>query len=213
MSVGIAFRKKNGQQIEVKGRYKIFSTSDSNSNDRFKAVFSDIPEKYLAVTERIIFLLEKEYNKKRDAIVYVSLAEHIHGAVERSKKGIEVKNPLIMDIRRLFKDGFETGVAALKEIESEFDVSFSEDEAAYIAQYLVNGQLDYLVDMNEVSKLMQEVINIIKYTFRIDFNEESICYHRFVTHMKLLSVLPNFVQIWRKEQQHLQYLLNQKTKI
>lgn len=187
MGVGVAFGKKNGQMANLEGRYKVFSTSDSKINERFKAVFSDISEEYLEITERIIFILEKEYGKKIDDIVYVSLTEHIHGAIERFKKGIEVKNPLLMDIRRLFKDEYETGLMALKEIESVFGLTFEEDEAAYIAQHLVNGQLDNLVDINDMSKLMQEIINIIKYSFRMEFNEDSIYYHRFVTHLKFFA--------------------------
>lgn len=187
MGIGVAFGKKNGQMADLKGRYKIFSTSDSKINERFKAVFSDISEEYLEITERIIFILEKEYDKKIDDIVYVSLTEHIHGAIERLKKGIEVKNPLLMDIRRLFKDEYETGLMALKEIEAVFGLTFIEDEAAYIAQHLVNGQLDQLVDINDMSKLMQEIINMIKYTFRMEFNEDSIYYHRFVTHLKFFA--------------------------
>ena len=187
MGIGVSFGKKNGQDASLKGRYKIFSPSDSKINERFKAVFSDISEEYLEITERIIFILEKEYDKKIDDIVYVSLTEHIHGAIERLKKGIEVKNPLLMDIRRLFKDEFETGLMALKEIEAVFGLTFAEDEAAYIAQHLVNGQLDNLVDINDMSKLMQEIINIIKYTFRVEFNEDSIYYHRFVTHLKFFA--------------------------
>ncbi|MHC5227749.1 BglG family transcription antiterminator LicT [Enterococcus sp. LJL99] len=210
MGVGLAFGKKNGQQIKLDGRYKIFSNSDTKINDRFKAVFSNISEEYLAVTERIIFLLEKEYNKKIDDIVYVTLAEHIHGAIERSKKGIEVKNPLLMDIRRLFKDEFEIGLLALKEIDTEFGVSFAEDEAAYIAQHLVNGQLDHLVDINDISKLMQEVINIIKYTFRMEFSEDSIYYHRFVTHLKFFAQRIIEHQVYKSENDDIFEVFKQK---
>lgn len=187
MGVGVAFGKKNDQEVELTGRYKVFSNTDSDINDRFKAVFSDISEEYLEVTERIIYILEAEYNKKISDIVYVTLAEHIHGAIERQKKGIYLKNPLLMEIRRLFKDEFDVGIQALNELNSEFGILFTEDEAAYIAQHLVNGQLDNLVDINDISHLMQEIIDIIKYTFRMEFNEESIYYHRFVTHLKFFA--------------------------
>jgi len=187
MGVGIAFGKKNGQIVDPSTRYKIFSNINSKILNRFKDVFSDIPEDYLEITESIIFVLEKEYGKKVDDIIYVSLTEHIHGAVERYKRKIEVKNPLLMDIKRLFKDEFEIGLLGVKEINSRFNVEFSEDEAAYIAQHLINGQLDNLVDINDMSKLMQEIINIIKITFRMEFNEESIYYYRFVTHLKFFA--------------------------
>lgn len=210
MGVGIAFGKKNGQIVEPSNRYKIFSNINSKIIDRFKNVFSDIPEDYLEITERLIFVMEKEYGKKIDDIIYVSLTEHLHGAVERINKGIEVANPLLMDIKRLFKDEFEVGMLGVKEVNQRFDVAFSEDEAAYIAQHLINGQLDNLVDINDMSKLMQEIINIIKFTFRIEFNEESIYYYRFVTHLKFFAQRVIDKQIYASENDDMFDLFKEK---
>lgn len=210
MGVGIAFGKKNGQIVEPSNRYKIFSNINSKIIDRFKNVFSDIPEDYLEITERLIFVMEKEYGKKIDDIIYVSLTEHLHGAVERINKGIEVANPLLMDIKRLFKDEFEVGMLGVKEVNQRFEVAFSEDEAAYIAQHLINGQLDNLVDINDMSKLMQEIINIIKFTFRIEFNEESIYYYRFVTHLKFFAQRVIDKQVYTSENDDMFDLFKEK---
>lgn len=210
MGVGIAFGKKNGQIVEPSNRYKIFSNINSKIIDRFKNVFSDIPEDYLEITERLIFVMEKEYGKKIDDIIYVSLTEHLHGAVERINKGIEVANPLLMDIKRLFKDEFEVGMLGVKEVNQRFEVVFSEDEAAYIAQHLINGQLDNLVDINDMSKLMQEIINIIKFTFRMEFNEESIYYYRFVTHLKFFAQRVIDKQVYTSENDDMFDLFKEK---
>ncbi|MGY3704242.1 BglG family transcription antiterminator LicT [Vagococcus martis] len=210
MGVGIAFGKKNGQIVEPSNRYKIFSNINSKIIDRFKNVFSDIPEDYLEITERLIFVMEKEYGKKIDDIIYVSLTEHLHGAVERINKGIEVANPLLMDIKRLFKDEFEVGMLGVKEVNQRFEVVFSEDEAAYIAQHLINGQLDNLVDINDMSKLMQEIISIIKFTFRMEFNEESIYYYRFVTHLKFFAQRVIDKQVYTSENDDMFDLFKEK---
>ncbi|MCI0130913.1 MULTISPECIES: BglG family transcription antiterminator LicT [unclassified Vagococcus] len=210
MGVGIAFGKKNGQIVEPSNRYKIFSNINSKIIDRFKNVFSDMPEDYLEITERLIFVMEKEYGKKIDDIIYVSLTEHLHGAVERINKGIKVANPLLMDIKRLFKDEFEVGMLGVKEVNQRFEVAFSEDEAAYIAQHLINGQLDNLVDINDMSKLMQEIINIIKFTFRIEFNEESIYYYRFVTHLKFFAQRVIDKQVYTSENDDMFDLFKEK---
>nr|WP_277756561.1 PRD domain-containing protein [Vagococcus sp. CY53-2] len=169
-----------------------------------------MPEDYLEITERLIFVMEKEYGKKIDDIIYVSLTEHLHGAVERINKGIKVANPLLMDIKRLFKDEFEVGMLGVKEVNQRFEVAFSEDEAAYIAQHLINGQLDNLVDINDMSKLMQEIINIIKFTFRIEFNEESIYYYRFVTHLKFFAQRVIDKQVYTSENDDMFDLFKEK---
>lgn len=185
---GIAFGKKQGNEVELSGGYKIFSNSDKELNQRFKNIISDISEEYMKITEQVVFTLEKEYDKKVNDIIYVSLTEHIHGAVERFKKGIQIKNPLLIDIKRLFRDEYEVSKQALKAIKEEFGIEFEEDEAGYIAQHIVNAQLDDdMSDIVNVTRIMQDILNIIKYSYKIDFNEESVYYYRFVTHLKFFA--------------------------
>lgn len=188
MGRGIAFGKKQGNEVELSGGYKIFSNSDKELNQRLKNIVSDIPEEYMKITEQVVCMLEKEYDKKVNDIIYVSLTEHIHGAVERFKKGIQIKNPLLVDIKRLFRDEYEVSKQALEAIKEEFGIEFEEDEAGYIAQHIVNAQLDDdMSDIVNVTRIMQDILNIIKYSYKIDFNEESVYYYRFVTHLKFFA--------------------------
>ena len=39
-------------------------------------------------------------------------------------------------------------------------------------------------DIVNVTRIMQDILNIIKYSYKIDFNEESV-YYRFVTHFEI----------------------------
>ena len=188
MGRGIAFGKKQGNEVELSRGYKIFSNSDKELNQRLKNIVSDIPEEYMKITEQVVCMLEKEYDKKVNDIIYVSLTEHIHGAVERFKKGIQIKNPLLIDIKRLFRDEYEVSKQALEAIKEEFCIEFEEDEAGYIAQHIVNAQLDDdMSDIVNVTRIMQDILNIIKYSYKIDFNEESVYYYRFVTHLKFFA--------------------------
>lgn len=142
----------------------------------------------MKITEQVVCMLEKEYDKKVNDIIYVSLTEHIHGAVERFKKGIQIKNPLLIDIKRLFRDEYEVSKQALEAIKEEFGTEFEEDEAGYIAQHIVNAQLDDdMSDIVNVTRIMQDILNIIKYSYKIDFNEESVYYYSFVTHLKFFA--------------------------
>ncbi len=189
MGRGIAFGKKGNQHADLSNfKYKIFSNKDKNLNEKLMTVVSEIPEKYIEITTKIVSLFEKDYNKKLNDIVYVSLTEHIHGAVERYNKGIQVKNPLILEIKMLFADEYNVSKKALELLKQEFGVNFDDDEAGYIAYHIVNAQLNNDIgDVANIIKIMQEILNIIKYYFKVDFNEESIIYYRFVTHLKFFA--------------------------
>ena len=189
MGKGIAFGKRAGQCAELIKGYKVFKNSDKELNKRFKSIISDIPQEYMKITERVVFALEKEFDKKINDVIYVSLTEHIHGAIERFKQGIQLKNPMLIDIKRLFKDEYEVSKQALEYIEEEFGIVFEEDEAAYIAQHIINAELnDNMIDVANITKIMQEILSVIKYTYKMEFDEESIFYYRFITHLKFFAL-------------------------
>ena len=90
MGKGIAFGKKGNQKVDLTNlNYKIFSCKNKNINNKLISIVSDLPQEYILLTRKIISTFEKEYNKKLNEIIYVSLTEHIHGAIERYQQGIQ----------------------------------------------------------------------------------------------------------------------------
>ena len=61
--------KKQGNEVELSRGYKIFSNSDKELNQRLKNIVSDIPEEYMEITEQVVCMLEKEYDKKVNDII------------------------------------------------------------------------------------------------------------------------------------------------
>lgn len=105
------------------------------------------------------------------------MVNHIYTAVVRAKDDILVKNALLWDIQRFYKEEYQIGKKALGIIEKKTGVLLPNDEAGFIALHIVNGQLDEDVhDMYEITKIMQEIENIVRYRFKIEFNEESAYY-------------------------------------
>lgn len=116
------------------------------------------------------------------------MVNHIYTAVVRAKDDILVKNALLWDIQRFYKEEYQIGKKALGIIEKKTGVLLPNDEAGFIALHIVNGQLDEDVhDMYEITKIVQEIENIVRYHFKIEFNEESAYYYRFITHLKFFA--------------------------
>ena len=42
-------------------------------------------------------------------------------------------------------------------------------------------------NMYAITKVMQEISNIVKYKFQIEFDENSVYYYRFITHLKFFA--------------------------
>lgn len=41
--------------------------------------------------------------------------------------------------------------------------------------------------MYEITRIMQEMVNIVKYYFHIEFDEDDVYYYRFITHLKFFA--------------------------
>lgn len=127
--------------------------------------------------------------KKLSDMVYISLIDHVHTSIIRYLDGITVKNVLLWDIRRFYREEFAVGQWALAQIKKQLKIELPEDEAGFIALHLANAQMDEsaMQNMYEITKVMQEILNIVKYHFHVEFQEEDVYYYRFVTHLKFFA--------------------------
>lgn len=154
-----------------------------------KNVILNIPESYLEITESIVETLKRDYNKELHDIIYVSLTEHIHSAVERFKNGIEIKNPLLNEIKSLYREEYSVALKGLEIIKNKLGVAFGKDEAGYITSHIINAQLDGSMNNTaEITRIVQKILNIIEFNLLIDIREDSPSYDRVVTHLKFLSL-------------------------
>ena len=140
------------------------------------------------MSERIINHAKIALGKELSDSIYVTLPDHISAAVNRYKEGIVLPNPLLWDIRQLYKDEFRVGLKANEIVKEETGVEFTDDEAAFIALHFVNAQLGGEIrDIYDMTYLMKAVFGIVydEYGFRPD--HESLNYYRFVTHLKFYA--------------------------
>ena len=148
----------------------------------------DIPLEYLEIGEEIMDEARLSLGKALNDNIYISMVNHIYTAVVRAKDDILVKNALLWDIQKFYKEEYLIVKKALVIIEKKTGVLLPNDEAGFIALHIVNGQLDEDVhDMYEITKIMQEIENIVRYRFKIEFNEESAYYYCFITHLKFFA--------------------------
>lgn len=188
MGKGLAFGKKVNDLIDLDNVDKKF-TLKGDASSKFQELIVDIPIEHINVSEKIVSHAKVSLGKKINEVIYISLVDHIYTSIVRYNEGIVVPNSLMWDLQRFYPDEFKVGLWALDLIEKEFDVRLPDDEAGFIALHLVNATMDQdnISDMYKISKIMQEVTNIIKYEFNVEFNEDSVYYYRFITHLKFFA--------------------------
>lgn len=188
MGRGIAFQKKKGDEIDEEKIDKIFVLKNKSINDKLITLVNDIPAEYLEISEDVIKYAEEMLNTKLNENIYLTLTDHISFSINRYNNNLEMKNVMLWDIKRLHKPEFDIGIKALKIIKDKTDISLPEDEAASIAMHILNGELNQdMPQIVDIINLINEVLKIVKYHFNIDFDEESINYYRFITHLKFFA--------------------------
>lgn len=189
MGKGIGFKKKAGDEIPDSAIEKIYRIADTNAESQFTQLVVDIPLKHLQVANLIIDYANATLNTKLRDNIYVSLTDHINFALERLEKGIILNNKLLYEIKHYYPSEYLVGIEALNIVERELGVKFSEDEAGYIAMHLVESEVDS--DQSDYANksvvLIQAIINIIKYHYRLDLNEDSLEYERLIVHLRYFS--------------------------
>lgn len=188
MGSGIAFNKKPGQQIDEKKIEKTFVVDDENLGNKIKKLINQIPEGIFEITDEIITHAIVELNTVLDKQIYVSLADHIAFAVKRFRSGIIIKNELLNEVRRVHKAEFKVSLWAVDYINEKLGIELPDDEAGFIALHFVNaGYRETTMKSITSTKIIKDILNIIKYNFAIELDEDDLNYDRLLTHLKYFA--------------------------
>ena len=167
---------------------KIFSQDVPKLTDHFKKLVKDIPEDYINLAEEIIKQAKLKLGKEFNDDLYFSLSDHIYFTIQRYREGMLIQNRLLIETKRLYKEEFKVAMQSLQMINQRYEVELPEDEAAFIALHFVNAELNG--DMQgtmQMTKVVQDILTIIKNFKHIDFDEDSLTYYRLVTHLKFFA--------------------------
>lgn len=189
MGRGIAFGKKANDTLDQEKIDKVFSLENGDISKNFQELLVDIPVDYVQVGEAIVMDAKLKLGRKLSDVIYVNIVDHIYTAVQRYKKDMQVKNIMLWEIKRFYKNEYYIGLKALDIIEEKLGVRMEEDEAGFIALHIANAELDdeRTQDAYQITELMKEITNIVRYEFNVTFDEESVYFYRFITHLKFFS--------------------------
>ena len=180
---GLGFQKT---PYELKDESLIEKIYVVPQNTRASDILDSIPTEIIEVTEKIISIGSRMLNKELNSVIFLTLCDHINFAVQRSKDEIEIKSPLYWEIKHLYSNEYKVGLEAVNIINEELKIKMSTEEAPFIALHFINAQIGSkdMGDTTKITAITGEILYIVKYHFKIEFNEESFNFTRFVTHIR-----------------------------
>lgn len=181
---GIGFNKRPGDEINDRLAEKIYYVQ-SEMQTKFLQMLQDVQPDVMEAAEQITALAERNgFAMSNQATI--SLVDHIGFAIERQKEGMTLPNLLLSETQLLYRREYDLGCKALEIIRSCCGVELPIDEAGYIALHI----LSISVDQNaayDILKFVKGALDIIKQTYGVVLDGESIDTMRLITHLKFLA--------------------------
>lgn len=186
MGKGIGYNKSAGYKMKESEIEKIFILKDKDISKNIIQLASEIDSQYFELAEQIITYAIEKYDMKLMEHIYLGLTDHISFAVRRIKNGIEIANFYTENLKIFNPNEFQVGIYACDLIKEKLGVEFPIDEASSIAFHFINAQQDnpYSMKNKKITEIVKGILDIVKYNFVIDYNEDSISYTRFVAHLR-----------------------------
>lgn len=187
---GIAFKKRPGMEIDEISINQTFILEGGGEYSRFEQLLKDVPLEYLELSSEIINMAKLEFAKKFKDNVIITSSDHLYVAIKRCREGMTISNPLLWDIKNFYEIEYDIGLRALELIKNKFHIQLPNDEAGFIALHIVNVELDEdnMDHIFQVTKVIQEIMTIVKYHFHAEFDTSNVYYYRFITHLKFFAL-------------------------
>ncbi len=184
---GIGFKAREGAEIDPARVQRVYRMHTQNETDRLKELFANLPEAYIRLTDDIFGFAKRMLNKRLYEGAYITLADHLHFAVQRHREGLGFQNILAGEVRRFYPQEYAIGKHALDLIEQRLAVRLPADEAASIAMHLLNAEYDISVsDTFAATTLLDGMVELLEHR-GVRLPEADYYAERFVTHLRYLA--------------------------
>lgn len=139
--------------------------------------------------DSIVNLLKGSYGLEVSDGLYVTLSDHLTMLLKREEINLQLDNPMLFEIKTFYQKEFDIAMEMLELINTTLKTNFDENEAGFITWHIITSTTNVdLYHVHQSTRLMQAILNIIKYQFKLTYDEDSIYYQRFLTHLKFFTI-------------------------
>lgn len=186
MGKGVGFGRKPGMDADMSRVEKQFFGFHSGAYmKQLMELVDRIPLEHVSIGFQIVEHVQKKIQKPLNETLVLMVSDHLSFAIERQQKGLNLSNALLWEIKKFYPDEYRLGLDALEMIAKETGIGLNEDEAGFLAMHFVNAQYGNGSPMaQDLLQSIQDVVDLVRYTYCIQLDEDSLDYIRFVTHLK-----------------------------
>ena len=193
---GIGFQKRPGDPVEERRIEKVYYVQNEMQT-KFLQMLQDVEPSVMQAAEEILAMAENAgFSMSNQATI--SLIDHIGFAIDRQRQGIALPNLLLNETQLLYPKEYALGRQSLQIIRDRCGVQLPEDEAGYIALHLVTISVDRNAAYISL-KFIKGTLDIVRQTYRIELDQNSLDTMRLTTHLKFLAQRIQQKASWSEE--------------
>lgn len=184
--LGIGFEKKKNQNIDDDKVEKVFYTIGKHDINKLMNMVGDIPGEYFLCADKILSVVQDQLTEKIPTSLYISLTDHIFFLKKRIEENHYFPNQFGWEIQRYYPDEYNVALSSIKIIEEYFNILIPDEEACNLAMHFmtIKGTYTSIEEKTQEIKIIQDVLNIVKYESKNKISQHSLDYERFIVHLK-----------------------------
>ncbi len=189
MGKGIGFHKSIGTVLDDSDVEKVFILKDRSIAKNIIRLSAEIDADIFEVVKEAIDYAQEKHQMCLMEHIYLALTDHLAFAVQRVKTGIQLPELYPLEIRWRNPDEFNIALHTIELVKEKTGTELPEEEVANIAYHFINAQKEHPQNSNnlQIGRIVNSALDIVKYTFNVSYDKESISYSRFCTHLQAFA--------------------------
>ena len=159
-----------------------------NVSKRYVDLLPDLPEALMLAAGDIVEEAQDELDCELNPNLPFILADHLNFAIQRTRQGVALQNPLSYDVKHLYPKEYQIAARGMRELCSKMGVQLPESETVSVALHLINaeGKAGDMHDTLANVQLIAQLSEMVEDYFHIQIDRDSFNYSRLAMHMRYL---------------------------
>ncbi len=155
-------------------------------DEEYIQLINSIPGEIIDISAQIISYARNRIDNPISSSIVFTLADHINFSINRYRKNMNIKLPILYDVEHLFEKEMEAGLFGISLIKKKLRVLLPKDEAAYIALHILNAEEKKKNVDAENELIVENITGIVENCYQIKLDRNDFNYSRFVSHLHYL---------------------------
>ncbi|WP_147536259.1 glucose PTS transporter transcription antiterminator GlcT [Bacillus marasmi] len=182
---GVGFNRKKGDTIDTTTIEKLFVLKDEKEQKDYIKLLPFVDNDMHDLIISAINLIKTKVNAPLNEHIHVALTDHLMFTFTRMSKGMEIRNPFLVETKTLYPFEYEIARDVVNHISAKSGIIMPEGEIGFIALHIHSSIMNReLSEVNQDSQLVTKLVNMIEDQLKIKINKDSIDYTRLVRHLR-----------------------------